>query len=82
MCGRFSQAQTREEYLAYLADEDGQPIFMAAIGSTPFERSDEAEGFLIVTSAANKGLIDIHDRRPLVLSPEAAQVDAAGHWRK
>ncbi|WP_256937878.1 SOS response-associated peptidase family protein, partial [Enterobacter chuandaensis] len=34
---------------------------------------DEAEGFLIVTSAADKGLVDIHDRRPLVLSPEAAR---------
>lgn len=45
---------------------------MAAIGSTPFERGDDAEGFLIVTSAADKGLVDIHDRRPLVLSPEAA----------
>ncbi|MCE9901897.1 SOS response-associated peptidase family protein, partial [Raoultella terrigena] len=29
--------------------------------------------FLIVTSAADKGLVDIHDRRPLVLSPEAAR---------
>ena len=46
---------------------------MAAIGSTPFERGDEAEGFLIVTAAADQGLVDIHDRRPLVLSPEAAQ---------
>lgn len=46
---------------------------MAAIGSTPFERSDEAEGFLIVTAAADNGLLDIHDRRPLVLSPEAAR---------
>lgn len=46
---------------------------MAAIGSTPFERGDEAEGFLIVTSAADKGLVDIHDRRPLALSPEAAR---------
>lgn len=45
---------------------------MAAIGSTPFERGDDAEGFLIVTSSADKGLVDIHDRRPLVLSPEAA----------
>ena len=43
------------------------------IGSTPFERGDEAEGFLIVTSAADKGLVDIHDRSPLVLSPEAAR---------
>lgn len=46
---------------------------MAAIGSTPFERGDEAEGFLIVTAAADKGLVDIHDRRPLVLSPDAAR---------
>lgn len=46
---------------------------MAAIGSTPFERGDEAEGFLIVTAAADRGLVDIHDRRPLVLSPEAAR---------
>ncbi len=31
-----------------------KPIFMAAIGSTPFERGDEAGGFLIVTSAADE----------------------------
>ncbi|WP_181966028.1 SOS response-associated peptidase family protein, partial [Klebsiella pneumoniae] len=37
------------------------------------ERGDEAEGFLIVTAAADKGLVDIHDRRPLVLVPEAAR---------
>ncbi len=47
---------------------------MAAIGSTPFERGDEAKGFLIVTSAADKGLVDIHDRRPLALTPETARV--------
>lgn len=37
------------------------------------ERGDEAEGFLIVTAAADKGLVDIHDRRPLVLVPNAAR---------
>ena len=46
---------------------------MAAIGSAPFERGDEAEGFVIVASATDEGLIDIHDRRPLVLSPDAAR---------
>ena len=46
---------------------------MAAIGSVPFERGDEAEGFLIVTAAADQGLVDIHDRRPLVMTPEAAR---------
>lgn len=57
----------------FIHRKDGQPIFMAAIGSVPFERGDESEGFLIVTAAADQGLVDIHDRRPLVLVPEAAR---------
>ncbi|MCT4703648.1 SOS response-associated peptidase [Enterobacteriaceae bacterium H20N1] len=57
----------------FIQRADGKPVFMAAIGSKPFERGDEAEGFLIVTAAADQGLMDIHDRRPLVLSPEAAR---------
>lgn len=57
----------------FIHRSDGQPILMAAIGSAPFERGDEKEGFLIVTAAADKGLVDIHDRRPLVLTPEAAR---------
>ncbi|WP_220575399.1 SOS response-associated peptidase family protein, partial [Pseudomonas aeruginosa] len=65
------EGDKKQPFFIYRAD--GQPIFMAAIGSTPFERGDEAEGFLIVTAAADQGLVDIHDRRPLVLSPEAAQ---------
>lgn len=54
----------KQPYFIHRAD--GQPIFMAAIGSIPFERGDDAEGFLLVTAAADKGLVDIHDRRPLV----------------
>lgn len=57
----------------FIHRKDGKPIFMAVIGSVPFEHGDEAEGFLIVTAAADQGLIDIHDRRPLVLVPEAAR---------
>lgn len=57
----------------FIHRKDGKSIFMAAIGSVPFERGDEAEGFLIVTAAADQGLVDIHDRRPLVLVPEAAR---------
>lgn len=44
---------------------------MASIESTPFEHGDEAEGFLIVT-AADKGLVDIHDHSPFSLVPEVA----------
>lgn len=60
---------------------DGQPVFMAAIGSTPFERGDEAEGFLIVTAAA--------DRSGRYSSPPAGSVarsltgmDAARDWQR
>lgn len=65
------EGDKKQPYFIHRAD--GQPIFMAAIGSAPFERGDEAEGFLIVTAAADKGLVDIHDRRPLVLTPDAAR---------
>ena len=53
--------------------KDGKPIFMAALGRVSFERGDEAEGFLSVAAATDQGLVDIHDRRPLVLVPEASR---------
>jgi putative SOS response-associated peptidase YedK len=55
--------------------KSGEPMFFAAIGQ--FHRSDQHEhdddGFVIITAAADAGMIDIHDRRPLVLPPEAAR---------
>ena len=65
------EGDKKQPYFIHRAD--GLPIFMAAIGSVPFERGDDVEGFLIVTAAADQGLVDIHDRRPLVLTPEAAR---------
>lgn len=56
----------------YIYRKDKKPLFFAAIGKQPFDAGDEAEGFLIVTAAADRGLVDIHDRRPLVFTPEAA----------
>lgn len=56
----------------YIYRKDRKPLYFAAIGKQPFDVGDEAEGFLIVTAAADKGLVDIHDRRPLVFTPEAA----------
>ncbi|WMY76715.1 SOS response-associated peptidase family protein [Buttiauxella selenatireducens] len=56
----------------YIYRKDRKPLFFAAIGKQPFDVGDEAAGFLIVTAAADKGLIDIHDRRPLVFTSRAA----------
>ena len=51
----------------------GKPLFFAALGHPPFDRDDAAHGLVIVTAASDKGLVDIHDRMPLVLEPEAAR---------
>ena len=31
------------------------------------------DGFVIITAASDTGMVDIHDRRPLVLTPELAR---------
>jgi len=59
----------------FLYPESGQPLFFAAIGKAPFDKQNEGEGFVIITAASDKGLVDIHDRRPLVL-----QADAIMEW--
>jgi len=50
------------------------PIFMATLaqvyaGLAP----QEGDGFVIITAASDQGMVDIHDRRPLVLSPKHAK---------
>lgn len=49
------------------------PLFFAAIGRAPYGLEHGHEGFVIVTSASNKGMVDIHDRRPLVLTADAVR---------
>lgn len=64
------EGQKKQPY--FIHRKDGQPLFFACIGSAPYDRGDENEGFVIVTAAADQGLVDIHDRRPVVLTPDAA----------
>ncbi|MFL6710247.1 MAG: SOS response-associated peptidase [Massilia sp.] len=47
---------------------DGSPLFMAALAhfGAPAEHP-ETNGFTIVTADAGGGLLDVHDRRPVVL---------------
>ncbi|UFH51118.1 SOS response-associated peptidase [Pseudomonas sp. KNUC1026] len=51
---------------------DGAPMFFAAVGRP-------GEGFVILTASATGGLLGIHDRQPVVLSPELAREWAAPH---
>ncbi|MFJ3458673.1 SOS response-associated peptidase family protein [Scandinavium goeteborgense] len=57
----------------FIHRKDGYPLLLAAIGKKPFENGNDQEGFLIVTAAADEGLLDIHDRRPLVFTPDTAR---------
>ncbi|WP_350260797.1 SOS response-associated peptidase family protein [Pantoea sp. BJ2] len=49
------------------------PLFFAAIGKAPYGKDHDKAGFVIVTSSSNKGMVDIHDRRPLVLTADAVR---------
>lgn len=47
-----------------------QPALCASIGQ--FTGTDH-DGFVIITADAQGGLVDVHDRRPVVLGPELAR---------
>lgn len=57
----------------FIYQKNHEPLFFAAIGKAPFDELHGHEGFLIVTAASNKGMVDIHDRRPLVLKASAVR---------
>lgn len=58
----------------YIQGGDGEPLFFAALAEVhPGIEPDERSGFVIVTAAADEGLVDIHDRKPLVLTPTLAR---------
>ena len=49
-------------------------MYLAALSSVRgTEPQTEGMGLVIVTATADKGLIDVHGRRPLVFAPEAAR---------
>jgi putative SOS response-associated peptidase YedK len=59
----------------YIRLKDQHPMFLAAITDfRPGKTLHEGSGFSIVTAAADEGLVDVHDRRPVVLSAEDAQL--------
>ncbi|WP_040263566.1 SOS response-associated peptidase [Pseudomonas massiliensis] len=57
-------AKRKQPYFIRL--RSGEPVFFAGIG-----RSDE--GFVILTADSMGGMVDIHDRRPIVLAPDLAR---------
>ncbi|MBB3104280.1 SOS response-associated peptidase family protein [Azomonas macrocytogenes] len=67
-------AKRKQPYFIRL--KQGEPLFFAALGQFAREggaEEREGDGFVIVTMASAAGMAEIHDRRPLVLTPEAAR---------
>ena len=58
---------------------DGRPALCAAIGQFSTDQSlansepNNHDGFVIITADAAGGMVDVHDRRPVVLAPELAR---------
>ena len=51
-----------------------KPMFFGALAQTrPGLDEQDGDGFVIITASCDQGMVDIHDRRPLVLSPEQAR---------
>ena len=46
-------------------------MFFGALAQThPDLNPHDGDGFVIITAASDQGMMDIHDRKPLVLTPE------------
>lgn len=57
----------------YIKRKDDEPIFMAGLTNFRLYAQQNVEvGFVIVTEDSSGGMVDIHDRRPVVLEPEDA----------
>lgn len=57
----------------FISPKDGEPILMAALTAWLPGREVLAEtGFAIITDDAAGGMVDLHDRRPVCLTPDDA----------
>jgi putative SOS response-associated peptidase YedK len=49
--------------------KDREPIFMLALANFgPFKENKAESGFVLITADAEGGMVDVHDRRPVVLN--------------
>jgi putative SOS response-associated peptidase YedK len=65
-------AKKKQPY--YIRLKHPAPMFFAGLAQiTPGLEAGEDDGVVIVTDASDEGMVDIHDRRPIVFGPEAAR---------
>lgn len=59
----------------YIRRRDGAPLWFAALAQLDRDGISEREGdgFVIITANSDAGMLDIHDRRPVVLEADMAR---------
>ena len=64
----------RQKQPYYIHRRDKQPMYFAGIGQFRRDGSEakDGDGFVIITADSDQGMVDIHDRRPVMLSAETA----------
>lgn len=72
--------ETGDKQPWYIYATNNKPIFMAALTAWESNKdTDPPHGFSIITDYSAGGMVDIHDRRPIVLSPEAVSEWLSAH---
>lgn len=67
-----TQPKSKQPY--YIRLKSRAPMFFAGLAQVhPGLEPDDSDGFVIITDASDAGMLDIHDRRPVVLAPEQAR---------
>lgn len=67
-----SDPKRKQPYFIRLKSQ--APMFMSALAQVRVGlEPNEGDGFVIITAASDAGMVDIHDRRPLVLAPADAR---------
>jgi putative SOS response-associated peptidase YedK len=57
----------------YISRKTNEPVFMAGLTNfKPLAQQQVEVGFVIVTEDCEGGMVDLHDRRPVLLEPEDA----------
>ncbi|MEE4622375.1 SOS response-associated peptidase family protein [Pseudomonas alliivorans] len=65
-------SKKKQPYFITLKDQ--KPMFFAGLAEVHLGlEPDERDGFVIITTDSDQGMVDIHDRKPLVLAPEYAR---------
>lgn len=74
MSGVKDQDDPKKKQPYFIRLKSKEPMFFAALADVHAGlEPHESDGFVIITAASEQGMVDIHDRRPVVFTPVHAR---------